>query len=133
MLKNKKGQPAMILLAFFFIILVLIFVGSFSKLHQSLLVANYNFNTERTNLNSFHILKEAVLNCYGNPIKLDKDLCDEVKKINFQFRSFDSGYCSNSFIFTNGDSSMNSQSTLLTYEYDGIICPLILDIFFEVK
>jgi len=115
-IKNKyKKASGDILLAGFFIILVIFVIFLFGKIHSINLYSNYNINKYKIEANNLFQVKDILTSCYGYPIKIDSSskFCSELKDVDFSIEVIENGLCHKKEITLNGEKTMNAQNLII--------------------
>lgn len=132
--KQNKTQGEIYMTIFLlFITLIMIFI--LTRYHETVLVSNYNINTNKLNVNSVQDIKNEVINCYGYPVFYDENIdCNLLENINYELSYVYNGLCKNEKITGNGiNYSSNVVIFLPIYKNDsnGDVCTGNLIIYFE--
>ncbi len=110
--KIKKSQGN-ILLAAFFLILVLITIFLFSRYHQVILFSNYEVNNNKLELNTLYQVKDELINCYSYPLLMTQNNCLSLKNYNYELKTIYNGLCKDEVILTHGVKTDNYKKLII--------------------
>ena len=102
--KNKKSQSGDVLMALFFLILVLIVVFIFVQFNTVILETNFQVNKVSIEKETLFNVKEYLMRCYSYP--LDKitgsETCEILNNIDYKVEILDNGLCEKATFVENG-------------------------------